>query len=109
MIMIIVIITITIIIIIIIIIPILLIKIKIIIIIIIIKVGEDVAVERVVVVNRVSSNTSEVERSRGMEVRIAGHNCFNQLPLFELAQYCCLVCLQSAHRIYQGHRCEKLK
>ena len=42
------------------------------------------AVERVVVVNRVSSNASEVERSRGMEVRMAGHNCFNHLPLFEL-------------------------
>ena len=33
----------------------------------------------------------------------------NEPALFELPQYCCLMSLQSAHRIHQEHCCENLK
>ena len=44
-----------------------------------------------------------------MADQLSIHKSFNPLPLLELPQYCCLVSFKSAHRIYQGHCCVKLK
>ena len=44
-------------------------------------------------------------------VMITSASCYewgNPMPQFELPQYCCLVSLQSTHRIYRGHCGEKL-
>ena len=48
---------------------------------------------------KIGSGTSEFE----------GQKCFKPLQLFEFLQYFCMVSLQSAHRIYMGYCCEKLK